>query len=343
MAKLRERLSRVNWGEEGQDLGAEAEWERFKEILDREVVMCVPVKRRRKGSKPWWMTRKVMRMIRKKRRMWKFYTSDPRRKHDYDQFLAYKNFQKEVKVAVKNAKRNYERKLAKDSKVNPKAFWSYMKKKTGNRVNVGPLKGDSNKLVTDSKEQADILNSWYCSVFTREDTSNISKPVEVVEGSVKLEEVEITEEKVRKKLKALKPKSAPGPDKISPVVLTSMADILCIPLASIFKKFQEEGVVPMDWKLANVTPIFKKGARSAPGNYRPVSLTCVLCKVMESLMKDVIVEHLTKNSLIRSRQNGFTTGRSCLTNLLEYMEELSSLVDDGYPVYMFYLDFSKAF
>ena len=56
MAKLRERLSRVNWGEEGQDLGAEAEWERFKEILDREVVMCVPVKRRRKGSKPWWMT-----------------------------------------------------------------------------------------------------------------------------------------------------------------------------------------------------------------------------------------------------------------------------------------------
>ena len=196
MAKLRERLSRVNWGEEGQDLGAEAEWERFKEILDREVVMCVLVKRRRKGSKPWWMTRKVMRMIRKKRRMWKFYTSDQRCKHDYNQFLGCKNIQKEVKVAVKNAKRNYERKLAKDSKVNPKAFWSYMKKKTGNRVSVGPLKGDSNKLVTDSKEQADILNSWYCSVFTREDTSNIPKPMDVVEGRVKQEEVEITEKEV---------------------------------------------------------------------------------------------------------------------------------------------------
>ena len=75
--------------------------------------------------------------------------------------------------------------------------------------------------------------------------------------------------------------------------------------------------------------LLEKGARSAPGNYRSVSLACVICNVMESLMKYFIVEHLTKNSLIRS-------------NLLEYMEELSSLVDDdGLPVDMFYLDSSK--
>ena len=79
------------------------------------------------------------------------------------QFQAYNNYQKEVKVTVKNAKMNYERKLAKDSKKNPKAFWSYMKKKTSNRVSVGPLKED-NKLVTDSKEQANILKRWYCSL-----------------------------------------------------------------------------------------------------------------------------------------------------------------------------------
>ena len=66
--------------------------------------------------------------------------------------------------------------------MNSKAFLSYTKKKTGNSVNVGPLKGDSNKLVTDSKKQADILNTWYRLVFTREDTSSISEPVDVVEG-----------------------------------------------------------------------------------------------------------------------------------------------------------------
>ena len=64
---------------------------------------------------------------------------------------------------------------------------------------------------------------------------------------------------------------------------------------------------------------------------------------MESLVKDAIVEHLAKNSRIRSSQHGFTAGRSCLTNLLEYMEELTKLVDEGLSVDMLYLDFSKAF
>ena len=71
-------------------------------------------------GKPWWMTKKVMRMIRKKRRMWRFYPTDPRARHDYNQYQAYKKIQKEVQAAVKNAKRNYERKLAKDCK---KTFW----------------------------------------------------------------------------------------------------------------------------------------------------------------------------------------------------------------------------
>ena len=89
-----------------------------------------------------------------------------------------------------------------------------------------------------------------------------------------------------------------------------MADVLRGPLTSIFIKFLQEGVVPADWKLANVTPIFKKGSKSVPGNYRPVSLTCVICKVMEALVKDDIVEHLAKNSLIWSSQHGFTAGNA---------------------------------
>ena len=167
---------------------------------------------------------KVMRMIRKKRRLWRFYTSDPRAKHDFAQYQVYRKIQKEVQTAVKNAKRNYERKLAKDCKKNPKAFWSYMEKKTSNRVAVGPLRGKDNKLVTDSKEQANVLNNWYCSVFTREDTSQVPEAAEVFQGNDTLEDMVITRDRVKKKLLALKPKSAPGPDKISPAVMQSMAD-----------------------------------------------------------------------------------------------------------------------
>ena len=101
--------------------------------------------------------------------------------------------------------------------------------------------------------------------------------------------------------------------------------------------------MPPEWKRANVTPIFKKGSKGSRGNYRPVSLTCVLCKVMESLLRDAIVEHLVANKLIRDTQHGFTSGRSCLTNLLEYLETLTKLVDEGHSVDIVYLDFAKAF
>ena len=87
------------------------------------------------------------------------------------------------------------------------------------------------------------------------------------------------------------------------------------------------GDVPSDWKHANVTPIFKKGAKSDPGNYRPISLTSIPCKLFESLIKDGITEHLSVNAHINASQHGFTKFKSCLTNLLEFLEIVTSEVD----------------
>ena len=105
----------------------------------------------------------------------------------------------------------------------------------------------------------------------------------------------------------------------------------------------EEGGVPAIWRLVNVCPIFKKGAKGDPANYRPVSLTCVVGKVMESILRDRIVEHLERNSLIRPSQHGFMAGRSTATNLLVYMEALTKLMDESHAVDVLYLDFAKAF
>ena len=90
-------------------------------------------------------------------------------------------------------------------------------------------------------------------------------------------------------------------------------------------------------------PLFKKGNRSEPCNYRPVSLTSVVCKVMERIVKDNIVEHLNEHNIIKGSQHGFTRGRSCLTNLLEFFEEVYERIDEGKPVDVIYLDFAKAF
>ena len=142
---------------------------------------------------------------------------------------------------------------------------------------------------------------------------------------------------------ALKPNSAPGPDKISPRFLQSNAEALAPALAAIFNKSLQEGTVPDDWKCANVTPIHKKGTKSDPGNYRPVSLTSVPCRTMEACIKDEIVDHLVTNSLISDSQHGFMKKKSCTTNLLHFLEKVTAEQDRGNPVDIVYLDFSKAF
>ena len=89
--------------------------------------------------------------------------------------------------------------------------------------------------------------------------------------------------------------------------------------------------------------IFKKGSKSEPGNYPPVSLTSVVFKTLESLVKDEIVKHLNGNMLLKDSQHGFLSGRSCLTNLLEFFEEVTDCLDKGDKMDIIYLDFSKAF
>ena len=91
-------------------------------------------------------------------------------------------------------------------------------------------------------------------------------------------------------------------------------------LAVVFTKSLNEGVVPQDWLEANVTPIYKKGTKSLPGNYRPVSLTSVSCRVMESILRDEITGHLARNKLIKDSQHGFMKDRSCVSNLLEFLD-----------------------
>jgi ribonuclease P/MRP protein subunit RPP40 len=120
---------------------------------------------------------------------------------------------------------------------------------------------------------------------------------------------------------------------------SELKDILTI----IFTRSMAEGKVPEDWRSANITPIFKKGRKCEAGNYRPVSLTSHVCKVLESIIKDSIVEHLNKNELLNETQHGFRSKRSCLTNLLIFMEKVSDYVDQGCPVDVVYLDFQKAF
>ena len=128
-----------------------------------------------------------------------------------------------------------------------------------------------------------------------------------------------------------------------PKVLKECSEEISTPLYIVFRKSLDSGTLPEDWKTARVTPIFKKGQKTKAGNYRPVSLTCIPCKVMETLIKNKILEHVEEHAALSGNQHGFMKGKSCLTNLLETLEEVTASLDQGLSVDVIFQDHAKAF
>ena len=105
----------------------------------------------------------------------------------------------------------------------------------------------------------------------------------------------------------------------------------------------EEGVVPLEWKEANIISLFKKGSRNKSHNYRPVNLTSVIFKLLERLIKNHMVDFLVRHKLLNPSQHGFLKARSCLTHMLCFLEEITKWIDEGSPVDVMYLDVQTAF
>ena len=137
---------------------------------------------------------------------------------------------------------------------------------------------------------------------------------------------------------------SPGVDGISPKILKETLEQISTPLAHVFSMSLKEGIVPFEWMEANIIPLFKKGSRNKSVNYRPVSLTSVICKLLKTIIMDhMMMDFLIKHKLINPSQHGFLKAKSCLTNLVCFLEDITKWVDDGSPVDVIYLDFQKAF
>jgi len=189
---------------------------------------------------------------------------------------------------------------------------------------------------------AELLNNYFSSVFTVEDTEDLQELPEY-HGEERLNEMRFTPVDVMEKLTELDVYKSFGPDLTHPRIQKLAKDGISEAMSYIFNKSMETASIPEDWKLANVTAIHKKGNRQDSGNYRPISLTSVVGKTMERLIKDKLVHYLERNHLIGDSQHGFRHGRSCLTNLLDFFGEVISTYDEYKAVDVVYLDFQKAF
>ena len=196
-------------------------------------------------------------------------------------------------------------------------------------------------MTVNNTEKADTLSNFFSSVFTPvEDTGTI--PTLPDRSYMEpLTTIMIETDDVMKILENLKTHKAAVPDGIHPRILKELASELAPILCNIYQRSLRDGILPKVWKYGHVTPIFKKGKKVLPNNYRPVSLTSIVCRVLEKLVRKGIVAHI--KSLIVDEQHGFMEGRSCSSQLISVLDVWTQILDKKESLDVVYLDFQKAF
>ena len=240
-----------------------------------------------------------------------------------------------------------ENKAVSSIKNNPKYFYSYARKFSKTKTNIGPLKTPENTLTTSPSKMAEILSHQYKSAFSSprykdDDPSKIF--VEPTTGdSPRLHDVPFTDDQLVAAMRELRLNSAAGPDGIPAILLNKCAAALAPPLAEIWRKSLREGEVPTILKSALIVPIHKGKSKAQAKNYRPVALTSQLCKVFEKVVRKWMVAFMEQHNLFNPNQHGFRAGRSCLSQLLSHFDTITVLMEQGLGVDVIYLDFAKAF
>ena len=335
--EINKRLREINWEVELEGLDFHTKWQFFKTKLMEIVEELIPKSIARRNHIPW-MNHKIAQAHRKKYFSWKRYMES----NNSIRWREYVKDRNKYDKTERDERRKYEKSLATDIAENPKAFFNYVNSRLTVRPEIAALRNENGVMIFDDKEISNICNRYFHSVFNKPTEGEEMPEMNVLcEDSIR--NITITPNMVEKQLDKLNKFKACGPDNIHPHVLKETASAICLPLSIIFNESLQIGQTPDDWKMANVSPIFKKGDRNDPANYRPVSLTSQVCKVMEAIIKVSIFDHMVDKNLLADEQHGFRTGRSCLSNLLSTIEDWTHILDQRDCVDVAYLDFKKAF
>ena len=331
----------IDWESRLEGLSTQEAMDSFENLYNQAVDQCVPKKQyfRSKKPKPLWMNKHAMRKCRKKHSSWIRYLNT-KSGEDYRNYIRERNA---ANKEVRRLRRGFEMNIAKDCKKNSKGVWNYIKKQRKSGSSMPDLKRKDGTFTSNDEEAAETLNEQYFDTFTKEDTTNIpdieSKPLQ----TDPLSTFNVTRDRVLKVIRNLKVNKSPGIDKIHPRVLKEMDETISYPVTIIYKKSIEESKLPRQWKDAEITPIYKKEAKNLPQNYRPVSLTSVICKILEKLVVEDIINHVKTNLLSCKEQHGFTAKKNTTTNLLEALNIITEAEMHGLPVDVLFLDYQKAF
>ena len=312
-------------------------WQGFKNIVDSSMSLIPTKWTSTRYSQPW-VTRECKRMSRMKQRA---YNRAKRTKQETD-WNDFKLLVKTCKKAYASAYNQYIREcISPNIKNNPKKFFTFIKSKRCDNMGISPLK-DKGILYTDDKDKANILNEQFSSVFSQKDCVTPTIPSDPAPSML---DIHVTESGVQNLLLKLNVFKATGPDSIPARFLNEVAYEITPALTLAFNASLDQGRTPDDWKQAIINPIYKPGKkdRSNPENYRPISLTCITCKILEHIVHSNIMYHLDVNKILIEVQHGFRKGRSCETQLITTVNDFAHALNEGQQLDTIILDFSKAF
>ena len=349
--KIKNSLDEVDWGVELNKYpdDIEYQWNFFKNKLKMAEENFIPRKKvfingklNQKFSVP--LDRANLKKIKRKNRLWGRVRKELASE---EQKLQYNKLRNQIRRLTRKGKKLIEKNIAANSKSNPKAFWSYACQKLKTKSSIPDLiindDADQPVYATSDDSKSEVLLNYFSSVFTHEPDGEELPFFEKREYAAALDNIIITEKQISDKLKNIKTNKSPGPDAIHPRVLHEIAPSIIKPLSVIFQTSIRVKQLPIEWKHANVSAIHKKGSRTTPKNYRPVSLTSVICKILESIIRDEIIKHMDANKLFSPNQFGFLAGRSTVLQLLKVMDIWTKILDEGGCLDAIYCDFMKAF
>lgn len=284
-----------------------------------------------KHSKPSF----IKQLLKKKKTLYR------KCKTDFSLTSSYKDLSKKYDTAVRQWYDELESSICENP--NPKKFYGYVSRKFKVKSTIPPLKcpTDDQLAITDY-EKANILNNVFNSVFKFDNGVHLDMKSRLP-SSAFISDPDITLTDVIKAFRCLNDKLSRTPDGIPAYFLKRVAPSLYFVLLHLFRLSVLTSDVPEQWKTALVVPIFKKGSRCDPSNYRPISLTCVMCRVLEFIIADKMLDHLYSNCLLSDRQFGFLPGHSSCSQLLIVLQDWFKALDSGTTVDIVYTDIAKAF
>jgi hypothetical protein len=268
----------------------------------------------------------------KKKNLWKRLKGNPNLKERY------RDLNKATEKAILNFQASKERKLL-EKGTNFKKFYNFVNNKLNVKTSVPDLEVEGLP-VTDKFAKASAFNEFFGSVFT-EDNGNLPHFEKI--QNLPFLKIVFKFENVLAALNQLKPTLASGPDFLNAYLLKKLKDSITEPLSTIFEVSYRTGKLPDLWLKALVTPIFKKGSQDKVENYRPISLCCVTCKLMESIVNKSLTDFLKTNNILRHQQFGFQKDKSCSLQLLNCTNNWINCLDQKKSVDVVYIDFQKAF